>query len=348
MGLSLGIENLTTKREVEEVEVSNEQLLRSTLVASVNENHMDKAFSELHELLRNAANYTEILSSLQKHSSLECYAYASDLLNQTIASEEDVKERITSAIKTAGTKISEAAKKAADTMRSWLTSLVDLCRDLISKVKGLFRKKEAATATQANQNTTAQNTTATAEKKETKAARTVGSNDDDARLREQEAIRDEESKRLEKMPRKRTIGSNDDAARLREEEAMRDEDMQKIELRPVKATLDLATDIMQSMINNGFNKPNEMSKLAQVARSTSKAAIGKADIISYLVAAKDVFMTGARWIGRALSQLADSLKLKALLAVLGSFFKSVKNGVISAFKWVFKRNKSAAKVEGVQ
>ena len=81
MGLNLGLEGLVVPEA--EVKFSNEELLRSTLSASVAQNHMDKAFRDLHELLRNAANYTEILNSLQKHSSNECLAYASELLNQS-------------------------------------------------------------------------------------------------------------------------------------------------------------------------------------------------------------------------------------------------------------------------
>ena len=133
MGLNLGLEGLVVPEA--EVEVSNEELLRSTLSASVAQNHMDKAFRDLHELLRNAANYTEILNSLQKHSSNECLAYASELLNQYISSTEDAKAIVKNAISTAGSKIAQAAVAAGKAMKEWLLTLVKWCSDLMQKVR---------------------------------------------------------------------------------------------------------------------------------------------------------------------------------------------------------------------
>lgn len=142
MGLNLGLEGLVVPEA--EVKFSNEELLRSTLSASVAQNHMDKAFRDLHELLRNAANYTEILNSLQKHSSNECLAYASELLNQSISSTEDAKAIVKNAISTAGAKIAQAAVVAGKALKDWLHTLIAWCSELIKKVRDAIHEKAEA------------------------------------------------------------------------------------------------------------------------------------------------------------------------------------------------------------
>ena len=275
MGLNLGLEGLVVP-EAKEVEVSNEELLRSTLSASVAQNRMDKAFRDLHELLRNAANYTEILNSLQKHSSNECLAYASELLNQNISSTEDAKAIVKNAISTAGSKIAQAAVAAGKTMKEWLLTLVKWCSDLMQKVrKSIHEKAEAKRNAQ-----------------------------------------DEEN-----IAKARAI----------------------FHTKPKVATMEAATDIMQAMMNNGFSRQQEMSKLVTCLRETGTEDINsKSEAVNYLRAAKDVFSTGARWVSGAIKKIAESAQFKACMAILKSFCEKLKNGIMAAVKWILKNGGEAA------
>ena len=83
--LNLGLESLGVSTE----EVTVTDILQAELASLEAQHESDKAYYDAITTARNIYNYNEVITSLKKHSSAECVAFASDLLGHEVSVEAE-------------------------------------------------------------------------------------------------------------------------------------------------------------------------------------------------------------------------------------------------------------------
>lgn len=133
--LSLGLESLTP------VEVSSEaMLLQESIECMRADIELERAIYDAQTFITNMHNYNEIVSSLQKHSSSECLAFAQELLGPSFEAEQAAK-----AAEEQKKKKHTFGHKVLVTLKIWWRKFRQFLRHLRATIAGWF-KSEKGTA----------------------------------------------------------------------------------------------------------------------------------------------------------------------------------------------------------